>query len=704
MFTSGSPNSGMLEIGISLVLQDRFSNQAREASSQIRRLHQEAKNITNANLNALRTVSTMGAGIGTAMLAGFGNAITTGADFVRTMTLVDGIATKNGVTFDQLSDKAQSLGRDTMFTSQQIASAMQYFAMSGMGTQEIFNSITAAANLAGATLTEIGGKGGTADILTNIMKMFRIEFTPENTTRVTDVLVKGVTKSNTSLTDLAEAIKYAGTTVTNLGASIEQTTAFIGVLGDAGIQGSMAGTAMANTYRYLTKSIEDTRFKGSKALASLGLGKQDFVDAKGNLIDIGAAMQKISKALVGKSDTERFNTLVSILGVRGERGGSVMVKAFEDYGKLLDQVQNSQGTAATLMEKQMSSIAGGIDKMVSSLENIKTTYTEAIAPVLNPIFNTVAAIFDVIRKILATPVLGTFIASFVTFGTLLVTIRLGVLALGSGFKLLFNDSTVSFRNMMLVWKQQWAQVFMSAERYQMLQAAIIAQQKAGIVSNATGQTVAMYAGAQAGAGAAMGTMMAKGRSEVRNGVFFSNGRWYQQTGRGATGVSRISQRAAEGILGGAAMGSMMKMAGMGVAKKGVGALLGRLLGFIGGPWGIAIGLIASFLPSIISALTGSKNSTEENTAALMRNNEILDPQSQEEKVRRGIYKGSDIRGADKLTNEEQLLVLTDAINRLVNTMGQGKSMNVNMHINGNPVGTGVIDFDTPNQEIELGTK
>lgn len=696
----------MLEIGIALVLQDRFSNQAREASSQIRRLHQEAKNVTNANLNALKTVSTMGAGVGTAMLAGFGSAINVGADFVRTMTLVDGIATKNGVTFDQLNEKAQSLGRDTMFTSQQIASAMQYFAMSGMDTQQIFNSITAAANLAGGTLTELGGKGGTADILTNIMKMFRIEFSPENTERVVDVLTKGVTKSNTNLYDLAEAIKYAGTTVANLGASIEQTTAFIGVLGDAGIQGSMAGTAMANTYRYLTKSIEDTRFKGHKALAALGLGKEDFVDAQGNLIDMGMAMQKISMALANKSDTEKFNTLVSILGVRGERGGSVMVRAFEDYGKLLNQVQNSQGNAATLMEKQMSTIAGGLDKMTSSFENIQTTYTQAIAPVITPIFNTVAVIFDGIRTILATPVLGTFISSFITFGTVLFTIRMGVMALGSGFKLLFNDSTVSFRNMMLVWKQQWAQVFMSAEKYQMLQAAIIAQQKAGIVSNAAGQTVAMYAGSKVGASAAMNTMMAKGRSEVRNGVFFSNGRWYQQTGRGATGVSRISQKTAEGILGGAAMASMAKMAGAGIAKKGIGTLLGRLLGFIGGPWGVALTLIASFLPSIVSGLSSNKESTDANTAALSKTNQILDPSTENELVNRSRYRGSNIRGADKLTSEEQLLVLSAAIDRLSQAvgLGSGKEMIVNMHINGNPVGTGTISFDTPVQDLELGIK
>ena len=86
IFTSGSPNQGQLQIGIALVLEDRFSNQARESSKEIRRLHQEAKNITNANLNAVNRMATAGMAIGSAAAYGIGEAVLQGAKFIDTMT------------------------------------------------------------------------------------------------------------------------------------------------------------------------------------------------------------------------------------------------------------------------------------------------------------------------------------------------------------------------------------------------------------------------------------------------------------------------------------------------------------------------------------------------------------------------------------------------------------------------------------------
>lgn len=696
MFTSGSPNAGQLQIGIALVLQDRFSNQAREASSQIRRLHQEAKNVTNANLNAVQSLSGMGAAAGGAALYGLSSVIQQGAKFIDTMTFVDAIATKGAVSMDSLKAKAQSLGRETMFGSQDIASAMQYFAMSGMNTEQIFNSISAAANLAGGTMSELGGKGGAADILTNIMKMFRIEFSEANTSRITDILVKGVTSANTNLYDLAEAIKYAGTTVTNLGGSVEQTAAFIGVLGNAGIQGSMAGTAMANTYRYLTKSIEDTRFKGNKALASLGLNKSDFIDANGRLIDMGLAMQKIAIATRGMSDTKRFNTLVSILGVRGERGGSTMVKAFEDYRDLLDKVQNqSQGTAATVMEKRMESIAGGIDKMVSSLENVKTTFTEAIAPVLTPIFNGIAVAFDLIQKVFSTKYIGPAVASLITFGTLLVTIKLAILAMKSSWRLMFNDSTVSFANMVAVMKQGWSSASISAAQYKAIEAGIIAQRKAGIVSNSVGAgVVAATSGL---------SYIQQNPGQRAGGIFYKNGRYYQETGRGATGVTRITAATATqklatksptqlGLISATApaagaIGSGLLRGGL---FRGLGLGLRGIVGMLGGPVTIGLTALTFFLPQIVEALFGSSDSQDNNTKAIQDNTEEQRKRS--------------LEALKPLSDEEQRIMIANALNNLSNTLMNKPVANLIVNVDGKETIQQLIDSNQNNQVVDVGSK
>lgn len=701
MFSTGSPNQGQLQIGIALVLQDRFSNQAREASAQIRRLHNDAKVVTNANLNAVKSLSQMGFAAGTAASLGLANVIQRGATFVDTMTFVDAIATKNGITMEQLSEKARTLGRDTMFGSQDIASAMQYMAMAGMDTKEIWSNIEATANLAGGTMSALGGKGGAADIMTNIMKQFRIASTEINSTRVADILTKGVTSANTNLYDLAEAIKYAGTTVTNLGASLEQTTAFIGVLGNAGIQGSMAGTAMANTYRYLTKSIEDTRFKGHKALQSLGLSREDFVDANGNLIDMGLAMQKIAKASSGLSDTQKFNTLVSILGVRGERGGSTMVKAFEDYSILLNKLQNEAGgTASEVMAKRMESIAGGINKMTSALENIQTTFTESVAPALTPIFNGIAYVFEAIGKFFNIPILGTAVSSLIVFGTALFTVRMGIIALRASWRLMFNDSTVTFANMIAVMKAGWKSASIDAAQYQAIEAGIIAQRKAGIVNSAVG------AGTFA-ANAGLNYIMNNPGTRA-GGIFYKNGRFYQETGRGATGVTRISSTAAATALAGktpqqlgiisagipkTTLSAGMFSGGIKGFGKGIFNLLKAGIGILGGPFGIALTGGMFVLPLILEALRGNKESVDNNTDTINRDiNDRNKPNQQ------------NIFNQKGLTDEEQRLMLVNAINNLGQTLSNKPVANLHIYVDGKEVINKTILDNQEEDIVDLGAK
>ena len=696
MFTSGSPNGGQLQIGIALVLQDRFSNQAREASSQIRRLHQEAKNVTNANLSAVNSMSSMGAAAGAAALYGIGGMVKQGAKFIDTMTFVDAVAEKSGITMAQLQDKAQSLGKETMFDSQDIASAMQFFATSGQNTKEIYNNISAAANLAGGTMSELGGKGGAADIMASVMKQFQIASTELNSARISDVLVKGVTSAKTNLYDMAEAIKYAGSTVTTLGGSLEETVAMLGVMGNAGITGSMAGTSIANAYRYLAKSIGDDKFKGHKALASLGLGKQDFLDANGQMIDMGLAMQKISKAAQGKGNLEWFNDLVNILGVRGQRAGHVLIQSFGEYSEILGKLENSQGMAQNVMSMRMASLAGSLDKVSSSLENIITTFTTSLAPVITPIFNRVSSIFDKVRDVLAIPVLGSVISTFITFGTALVTIRLGLIALKSGWRLMFNDSTVTFANMISVMAAGWRKATMSAEQYAAIQAGIIAQQKAGIVTSGM-SSFSRNAGM---------TYMMGSPGKYVGGYMYKGGRFYEKSGRGATGVTRVgASKVVEGMAGktpkelglisvgagASGIGAGMFKGGASGIARGIGALGKGIMGFFGGPIGLGLMAAVTFLPMILDAIKGNTDSHNSNTGAIESNTAL------EREKQAAAYQ--------KLTDEEQRAMIIGALNNFADAIRGNKAIaNITLNVDGEEKMKKLIESSQDNQVINVGAK
>lgn len=689
-----------------MVLEDRFSNQARESSKEIRRLHQEAKNITNANLNAVNRMASTGAAIGTAAAYGIGMAVIEGSKFIDTMTFVKAIARDTGTNFSLLSKRAKTLGKDTMFTSQDIGSAMQYMAMAGQGTTEIYNNITAAADLANSTMSELGGKGGAADIMTNIMKMFTIASTESNSTRVADVLTRAVTRSNTNLYDLGEAIKYAGTTTTNLGATLEQTAAAIGVMGDAGIQGSMAGTALANAYRYLAKSIGDPNFKGGKALARLGLSKGDFLDAEGNLIDLGLALQKIANASKGLGSLDQYNLLVNILGVRGERAGSTMVRAFQNYTKLLDELNNnSAGAAASVREQRMASLAGAIETVQSTWENLTTSFTESLAPTIMPWLRGLGKILEGVQAIFDSPI-GPFVSALVTGTVVLGTINASVIALKSSMRLLFNDSTISLRNMFLVMKQGWKAGSISAAEYGAIQQAIIAQGKAGIAGAGVGQAVLGLGLMRANPGKYYGQIM--GKPDRTGRMRYYTQRVDPRTGRNRTvRVSdavavRYARRFPSGGFGGTAAGGA---AARGALRFGASSVMRGALAFFGGPWGLALGALITFLPMILSSINKGNDQTE-TTNGLIR---TLTPEEQRKK---------NIEAAN-LTPEERQIVIADAMAKNMEMLAKlpehirtaleafansGSKGDVVINLDGDTILRKPIQNNTENEIIEVGGK
>lgn len=625
-YTSGSLTGSNLEIGIALVLQDRFSNQAREASSQIKRLHNEAKMAVTANLQSAKSMADTVMGWSGRALGGISSMLQEGAGFVDTMTTVKAITAATDTQMKGLSETAQSLGIATMFDSKEIASGMQYLAMAGNTAEEIQQMIEGAAYVAGATNMALGGKGGTADLITNVMSTFQIEAAGAAT--VGDQLAKAALSSNMSMIDLAEAIKYAGADMVNLKRSLPEVAALAGVLGNAGIQGSMAGTAMSNMARYLNKSLVQPSYKGGKALATLGLSIKDFTDSNGDLIDLSSAIGKIVGGMKGLSSMEVAQVFNDIFGVRGNRAAAALARSLPEYESLLNKIlYESDGYAKSIVEQRMETIAGGIDQMTSALENLRTTFTTAIAPVVTPIFKGIARIFEGIRNIFALPGIGKAIASFVTFGTTIISITAAVTKLKAAWKLLTMDSQVSFLNMIRVIKGGWGEATWSLQRYMALEQAANATRKgglAGINPKMSKAEWAMMNGMPVG-GIYLGGdgryRWAKGnQAGKRAGTFAAAGDVASAVGSKGKGAAMA---AGGGFFAGLFGKGAAKTAASGAARVGFGAFAGRgilavggrLVGLLGGPIGVGISILTLLLPSLISAIGGNKDATDANTEA-----------------------------------------------------------------------------------------
>lgn len=612
-FTSGSPSAGQLEIGIALVLQDRFSNQAREASSVIRGLHRDAKNAVQANLTAVQSYANMASGIANSLVSTLTTTIETGADFIDMMTTVGAISGATENQMSELSETAQTLGLRTMFMSKDIASGMKYLAMAGNDANQIQEMISGAAMMANATGMELGGKGGAADLLTNVMRTFNLEG-QQAADIIGDQLTKAVMSANVSMPDLAESIKYSAASMVTLKQQLPQVAAMIGVLGNAGIQGSMAGTSIRNMADYLTQSITNPNFKGAKALAKLGLGKQDFVDANGDLQDFAVILEKIGTATQGLSTVDQNAVFKSIFGVRGMRAAVAIMRDTEGYFDLLNKIQNnSAGFAEEVVRKRMETFAGKIEIVQSAIENLMTTFSKALDenPIIMGFLDMVGWAISQLRDLMATP-FGPWIAGFVTIAA--VGLKIGSIWMGlrARWLLLNGDSQVSFRTMVRLMIGGWNQATISAQGYLNMERAIIAQREAGIKASAA--TVAALGG--------MPAYYYNGNTPAKMGA---NGRYYANTGRGASGWTPVpaamvtttdASKMTRSLMGGAG-------AAAGAASRGALASVGRgllrfgsrIVGLLRGPLGLAITGISIFGPMIYSAITGNKSAQDENTRA-----------------------------------------------------------------------------------------
>ena len=476
--TSGSLRGNSLEIGIALVLQDRFSNQAKDASAAIRRLHNEAKEAVTANL---QTADSILGNVYNGFLnvaTGITNTVLQGAEFIDTMTTVSAITGSTREQLQMLSETAQSLGLETMFGSQDIASGMKYLAMAGNTVEQVNDMIKGAAYVANATSMELGGKGGAADLITNVMKTFKIVGDGASEL-VGDQLTKATLSANISMTDLAESIKYSAADMVMLKKELPEVAAMIGTLGNAGIQGSMAGTSLGNMARYLIKAF-NPKTDAYSFLQRMGLSQQDFVDAQGDLIDFGDIMEKISKGVENLPSIDRGKAIGAIFGVRGQRAANAIMNDLEGYRNLLDQIQNnSAGFAKSIVDKRMNTLAGSIDKVSSAWENLKVAFTEQIGPALMPILNTISQIIEAVREFVTTPV-GAFASQVFVLSTFIGLVGTKVLQLITKWRLLRSDTQIGFTNMFRLIRGGWQGATLDLQNYMRLQGLLNAQTTYGL--------------------------------------------------------------------------------------------------------------------------------------------------------------------------------------------------------------------------------
>lgn len=577
----------IVEVGVAMVLKDRFSQEAGKISGSFRTMLNDM-NTWNRGIQ-MSASNTMDFGM--QLVGGMARAYKYSAGVQNEVWTASKIAGATIAEQREMLQLAKDVNEITPLTASDVASGQRYLAMAGNKFDAIKEMIGPASKLASIFTMPVGQKGGVADLMTNIMSMYQIPM--GEAARVTDDLYTAVTNANISLTDLAQSISYAGADMATAGVDLRQTAAAIGVLGDMGIQGSMAGTSLANMIRYLQLSLVNQKKKGYNALADLGLSPDEFFDAQGNLIDLYTIYQKFAKAAVDLPSRIETPTFFNIFGVRGNRGMLPVLRDIasgrDKMGKILATYDQNIGAVNRLNEERLKTDAGVIDQFESSIENLTVTAGAALGRIFTPVLNVGNSIIKVINSISETWVGGFGLrigATAVVVGTIVAgfnTVRGIIRSVGY----LQTIATASTEGMSTATAKTNAQfVIMEAHLRNI----------SFMMSSIAAQTLGM------------------GKSIPLSGDFFmgkdKRGRAYYRDSMGR----RVSQGTA---LGGTNLISTTvreggKQAGKKLATSAALGLGGRLMGLLGGPVGLAITI---GLPLLIEVGSSLIKSVDRNTEA-----------------------------------------------------------------------------------------
>lgn len=584
----------IVEVGVAMVLKDRFSQEAGKISGSFRTMMNDM-NTWNRGIQ-MSASNTMDFGM--QLVGGMARAYKYSAGVQNEVWTASKIAGATIAEQREMLQLAKDVNEITPLTASDVASGQRYLAMAGNKFDAIKEMIGPASKLASIFTMPVGQKGGVADLMTNIMSMYQIPM--GEAARVTDDLYTAVTNANISLTDLAQSISYAGADMATAGVDLRQTAAAIGVLGDMGIQGSMAGTSLANMIRYLQLSLVNQKKKGYNALADLGLSPDEFFDAQGNLIDLYTIYQKFAKAAVDLPSRIETPTFFNIFGVRGNRGMLPVLRDIasgrDKMGKILATYDQNIGAVNRLNEERLKTDAGVIDQFESSIENLTVTAGAALGRIFTPVLNVGNKIVKVINDISETWVGG--------FG-----LRIGATAVVVGTIVAgFNTVRGIIRSV------GYLQTIATASTEGMSAAAIKTNTQFAIMEAHMVRMVNL-----------MRTMVQLQRMSSGIGMN-SAGRFYNtKTGSVKTpnpGVPLATTMA--GNLAGGALAGADAQVGSQVVKqgaiKGLTSIGGKLMGLLGGPWGLAITV---GLPLLIEGISYLSNSVDRNTEA--QNKEKEDP-------------------------------------------------------------------------------
>lgn len=299
-------------------------------------------------------------------IAGLGGAaIKIGSDFESGMSKVAAISGASGQELEKLTEKAKEMGSTTKFSATESAAAFEYMAMAGWKTEDMLNGIEGIMSLAAASGEDLAT---TSDIVTDALTAFGMKASDAG--HFSDVLAQASSNANTNVGMMGETFKYVAPVAGALGYTAEDTALAIGLMANAGIKGSSAGTALRSMMSRLTKPTKEVQ----SAMNRLGIS---LTDDNGKMKSLNEVMTDLRNGFNGLSEAEAAELASSLAGQEAMSGLLAIVNASDDdFKKLERSIYNCDGAATRMAETMSDNLQGQITILKSGVEGLAISLYE----------------------------------------------------------------------------------------------------------------------------------------------------------------------------------------------------------------------------------------------------------------------------------------------------------------------------------------
>ncbi|MBA2858291.1 TP901 family phage tail tape measure protein [Methanococcus maripaludis] len=313
------------------------------ASSEIQSMAKKAQTSFRDLESSMRSAGVAAAAISAPLVAGLGVAIDTGMEYEQSLKNVQALLKSSEDQYKELYDFGIEVSRTSIYAANEIGEAMYYSASAGQTNQQIMASLNDTLSLAAATQSDVAQ---TSDLMNSSFSIFQLE--ASESSRVASTYAEAIATSQANLTKLQYSMRQVGTVAAGMKYDIEDTTAALMTLYQAGYQGEQAGTILSSA---LTTILDLT----PEAKATL----QKYKITESDLLEDGAVKSWEDVIAVFENADMNQQDLATIFGETSLKGMISMIgQGSEALKTYQDNLHNASGAAEEMKEIQLNSISG----------------------------------------------------------------------------------------------------------------------------------------------------------------------------------------------------------------------------------------------------------------------------------------------------------------------------------------------------------